>query len=168
MIGGSAMKGKSRVLAVMFSALPGAGHMYIGLQRQGLQYMSIFFFTIFLTNWLNVSMLMFILPIIWFYGFFDILNKTSIEGPIPDDDIIFVAWFDKRDNWFKDKNKTLGYIFVGVGLILIIEKIVLPELSWEYQNYIETGIIAILFIAGGIKLLMGNNTVEKNRLKEKR
>lgn len=162
------MKRKSRVLAVMFSALPGAGHMYIGLQRQGLQYMSIFLITIFLGNWLNLGMLMFIIPIIWFYNFFDILNKTSMEGPIPDDDIVFISWFDKKDNWFKDKNKALGYIFVGVGLILIIEKIVLPELSYQYRNYIETGIVAALFIAGGIKLLMGNNVVKKDGLKEKR
>lgn len=156
------MKSGKRAMAAIFSAIPGAGHMYIGLQKQGLQYMSIFFFTIFLGNWLDISLFMFVIPIIWFYSFFDILKKTSAEILPPDEDIIFVSWIGKNNtSWIKEKNKLLGYILLGFGIVLILEKIVLPEISWEYRNYIETGAASILFIIGGVKLLMGNTSADK-------
>lgn len=160
------MKKSKKFLAMIFSAIPGAGHMYIGLQKQGLQYMSIFFFIIFLNNSLDIGFLMFILPIIWFYSFFDMLNKTSIDGPLEDDNIIFIAWLGKKDNWFKEKNKLAGYLLVAIGAILIFQKFVLYTISWEYRNYIETATLGILFIIGGIKLLMGSKTTTKAGLED--
>ena len=66
-----------KLIAVGLSVIPGAGHMYLGLQREGLVLMSIFFFTLFLMSWLNMSVFLFLLPIIWFYSLFDALH--SIE-----------------------------------------------------------------------------------------
>jgi hypothetical protein len=157
------MKKGKKTMALLLSCIPGTGHMYIGLQRQGLEYMSMFFFIIFFGNWLNLDFVMFLIPIIWFYSFFDVLKKTSMEGPVPDDDIFSSNLFNGENNWFKDKNKIFGYILVGLGLVLILENIVLPSIdNWEYRRYIETGIAAALFIGGGVKLLMGTkkNTVE--------
>jgi hypothetical protein len=157
------MKKGKKTMALLLSCIPGTGHMYIGLQKQGLQYMSIFFFIIFFGNWLNLDFFMFLVPIIWFYSFFDVLKKTSMEEPVPDDNIFSANWFSGQNNWFKEMNKIFGYILVGLGLVLILENIVLPMIdNWEYRRYIETGIAAALFIGGGVKLLMGskNNTVD--------
>lgn len=161
------MKKSKKAMALFLSCIPGTGHMYIGLQKQGLEYMSIFFFTIFFSSWLNLQFFMFIIPIIWFYSFFDVLKKVSMEGPVPDDDIFSMNWLRSQDNWFKNRNKIFGYILVGLGLILILENIVLPQIdSWEDRRYIETGIAAVLFIGGGIKLLMGNKTVLTDNKKD--
>lgn len=158
-------KGK-KVMALFFSCIPGAGHMYVDLLKQGLEYMSMFFFVIFFGNWLNLDFFMFLIPIIWFYSFFDVLKKISIEGPVPDDNIFSMKWFGQQNEWFKNSNKIFGYILVGLGVVLILENIVLPMVdNWEYRRYIETGIAAALFIAGGVKLLMGtkNNAIDSKR-----
>lgn len=160
------MKKSKKALAMLFACLPGAGHMYMGLQKQGLEFMSIFFFTIFFGSWLNLNLFMFVIPIIWFYNFFDVLKKVSMEGPIEDDDIIFVSWIDNKNNWLKNKNKVLGYACIIIGAILIADKIILPRMSWEMRSYIETSIVALLFILGGVKLLMGNKVQEKVKEEE--
>lgn len=49
--------------------LPGAGHMYMGFMNMGVSFMSVFFFVIFLSTWLDIGPLLFILPLIWFYSF---------------------------------------------------------------------------------------------------
>jgi hypothetical protein len=33
-----------------------------------------------------------------------------------------------------------------------------PILTPELKNYLETGLVAVILIAGGVKLLMGNKT----------
>jgi hypothetical protein len=59
----------------VFSLLPGAGHMFMGFMKLGISMMALFFFIIFFSTWLNIGPLMFILPVLWFYSFFDCINK---------------------------------------------------------------------------------------------
>lgn len=160
------MRKHNRGLAILFSTIPGAGHMYVGLQKQGLQLMSSFFFMIFFADWTDLGIFMCIVPIIWFYSFFDVLNKTSREGPIDDDDIIFVSWINNRNSLFNEKNKFVAYALIIIGIVLIIEKIIFPWISWELKNYIETGILSLVFILGGVRLLLGNKIEDKSKLGE--
>ncbi len=59
-----------KTIAMALSIIPGAGHMYLGYQKKGLIIMGGFFFTIFFMGWLNISLFLFVLPLIWFYSFF--------------------------------------------------------------------------------------------------
>lgn len=58
-----------KTLTLALSIVPGAGHMYLGYQSEGLVLMGAFFFSIFFMGWLGISLLLFILPLIWFYSF---------------------------------------------------------------------------------------------------
>lgn len=58
------IKRKSRFLTFVFSMLPGAGHMYMGFMKIGVSFMSVFFFLIFLSSWLNIGPLLYIAPLI--------------------------------------------------------------------------------------------------------
>lgn len=69
---------KSAFVTFILSFLPGAGHMYLGLNKRGLQFMAAFFGTIFLIDLLHIELLLaFVLVIVWFYSMFDALQMTS-------------------------------------------------------------------------------------------
>jgi hypothetical protein len=90
---------KSSFLTFCFSLLPGAGQMYMGFMRRGVSLMSFFFFLIFISTWLNLGPLMFIMPIIWFYAFFDTHNLRAMpddEFYAMEDDYIFIPEFTKE------------------------------------------------------------------------
>jgi hypothetical protein len=66
-----------------------------------------------------------------------------------------------RESQFSGKaGKYLGLGLVVIGCIMIFDKIVLPQIAilfnYEIREYFRTGIIALLFIAGGIKLMTGS------------
>lgn len=72
---------RNKFLTVLFACLPGAGHMYMGFMKLGLSFMCLFFGLIALVClienilYLDVVAVLFVLPIIWFYSFFDCINK---------------------------------------------------------------------------------------------
>lgn len=138
-----------KMIAVGLSIIPGAGHMYLGLQKEGLVLMSIFFFAIFLMSWLNMSVFLFLLPIIWFYSLFDAMhsvedidNRTQVESYL-------FSWFDKNTG-------IIGWGLIVMGVLAILNRIVTPLLTWQARNYLQTGIVALVLITSGIKLLIGS------------
>ncbi|MDA1571389.1 hypothetical protein PDK93_35965, partial [Bacillus cereus] len=56
---------KSKTFASILAMFPGAGHMYLGLQRRGLQLMAAFLLSIYLLDLLRLSAFLFLVPIIW-------------------------------------------------------------------------------------------------------
>ena len=110
---------KSSFLTFAFSLIPGAGQMYMGFMKRGVSLMSSFFLFIFLGAWLQLGLVLLVLPIIWFYSFFDTHNLHST----PDDE-----FYTLEDDYIlypeigKDKIKALQskyrYIFATVLIII--------------------------------------------------
>lgn len=146
--------------AMFFSILPGAGHMYLGLQRQGIQIMALFFLTIFLNDWLHIGFFGIIVPIIWFYAMFDVREKAKAEIPPEDKDLDVISWFHSKSGSSQNTSRFIGIILIAVGCIALIDRIVFPVLdtliSWNVRNYVQTGLISLIFVALGIKLLLGS------------
>jgi hypothetical protein len=95
------MKKKSKFLTFIFSMMPGAGHMYLGFMKQGVSIMTLFFATAFFGMSLSAEAVLLIFPVIWFYSFFDALNKNGL----PDEEFYaledhFLFNLEKED--FKD------------------------------------------------------------------
>jgi hypothetical protein len=109
---------KSSFLTFCFSLLPGAGQMYMGFMKRGISLMSAFFLLIFFSSWLGLGPLMFAMPIIWFFAFFDTFNLRGM----PDDE--FYAMEDAFilvPEFAKDKAKVLqGKYRAIIALVLII------------------------------------------------
>ena len=164
-------KEKSKFLTFCFSMLPGAGHMYVGFMKMGLSLMAAFFFVIFLSSWLSIGPLLFVLPLIWFYSFFDCMNKcclTDEEFLLLEDNYLFsldeLVKLDK--GIFKKHSLFAGILLILLGINLIWNNIMNSlsryNISAEVYNAINDVtsvapqiIIGVAIIAVGAKLIIG-------------
>lgn len=148
----------SKILTLTFSIIPGAGHMYLGQMEKGVQLMAAFFLTLYISDFLNLSLFLMFAPILWFYSIFDVMHKVS--NPEKQQEVTFLGDFFRENQFSGKAGKILGIGLIAVGCILIFDKIALPQIevffNEQIRDYLRTGIIAILFIAGGIKLMTGS------------
>ncbi|PKM78214.1 MAG: hypothetical protein CVU90_02790 [Firmicutes bacterium HGW-Firmicutes-15] len=146
-----------KMIAIAFSVIPGAGHMYLGLLKQGAQLMASFFLIMLVSNWLQLDLLAFIVPVIWFYSMFDVYHLLEEDDLRLDGSIIF-DWFSNHPGW-------VGWGLIILGILTIMQRIVSPLLvtllTPVLRNYIETSFVALILIFGGIKLLLGSKSKEK-------
>lgn len=156
---------RSKVLAMMLSVLPGAGHMYLGLQKRGLQLMVGFLGAIYILDFMRLSLFLFLIPLIWCFSFFDALQQIGRVGREELRDIPVVKWMGNHQRW-------LGIILLFLGIYYILMRLFVPILEQQFpdwfmnyrymlESYAQTVIIAVLFIGGGIKLLTGSKRREQ-------
>ncbi len=146
-----------KIITLGLSLIPGAGHMYLGYQKKGLAYMGMFFFTIFFMGWLNLSFLLFLIPLIWFYAFFDAFHTVN-ENTLEDSQVDIVNLLPKIGH------KYIGIGLVVIGLIVIFQNLIFPIIGefigYRYRNFIQSFIVSLAFIIIGIKMLRGKKMVE--------
>lgn len=71
-------KQKRGFLLFICSLIPGAGEMYMGFFKQGISIMTLFWAVVAIAGGLNMSSLVILLPIIWFYSFFHVHNLKDL------------------------------------------------------------------------------------------
>lgn len=151
---------KSKVATLLLSLLPGAGHMYLGLQKRGLQLMAAFLLSVYVLDLLRLSIFLIAIPLIWFYSLFDALqaiNRYEEWGELRD--VPIVEWRSRNQKWLG-----LGLIFFGGYYLLdrIVIKFLarvfdqLPLQFW-YSQYFQTVLVAVVLIVIGVVLLVGSN-----------
>lgn len=159
---------KNKTLATLLSIFPGAGHMYLGLQKRGLQLMAAFLFCTYIMDVLRLSLFMFLIPILWFFSFFDALQMVSKSGREELRDVPVVDWLLHHQRW-------LGYGLLALGVYYLFDRVLLnaldlwlpKERQWQimrwFDQYFQTFVISVLLIGGGIRLLLGNKKGKRNR-----
>ena len=163
---------RNKFWTVVFSFLPGAGHMFMGFMKLGLSFMVLFFFDIFLASFFRENVLIFPLPIIWFYSFFDCINRMSA------DDEKFAAYEDNYllptevnklpfdlNGIFAKSRPIIGGLLIFGGVYIIVEQIYgnYSYMLTEMANNILSGMIynlpryllAASVIIIGVKLIIG-------------
>ncbi|MET3289923.1 UNVERIFIED_CONTAM: TM2 domain-containing membrane protein YozV [Brevibacillus sp. OAP136] len=150
---------KSRVLAIFLSAFPGAGHMYLGLQKRGFQLMVGFLLSIYVLDVLRLSLFLFLIPLIWFYSFFDALQQLARYNRGEAQDVPVVRWLPNHQRW-------LGIVLLILGGYYLLDQVLFDILGQFYpeasrlaqwiETYFQTFIVSTLLIGGGIKLLLGS------------
>ena len=164
------IKKKSRFLTFIFSMLPGAGHMYMGFMKMGISFMSVFFFIIFLSTWLDIGPLLFILPIIWFYSFFDCTNRLSLDNEefllLEDKYLFSIDKLSKLDkSIFEKRSLAAGVLLLILGVYLIADNMMnilsqyIPQQVYSIiDNFmIQTPkiVVGVAIIGIGIRLIIG-------------
>ncbi|MBP1153228.1 MULTISPECIES: hypothetical protein [unclassified Paenibacillus] len=152
---------KNKTLAMLLSIFPGAGHMYLGLQKRGLQLMAAFLFGIYIMDVLRLSLFLFLIPIIWFFSFFDGLQYISRYGREEIRDVPVVDWLMHHQRW-------IGVGLLGLGLYYLVDNVLINgldrwldeqmsrEIIYWYRQYFHTFIVCVLLIGGGLRLLFGS------------
>ncbi|NQX70645.1 hypothetical protein HQN90_31350 [Paenibacillus alba] len=145
---------KNRTLATIIAIFPGAAHLYLSMNKRGIQLMAIFLFSIYVLDVLRLSLFLFLIPILWFFSFFDALqsitryeNGTLIDKPIV-------------ENWTQ-YHRSIGFVLILLGGYYIFKEIVsqfiyqlFPHSNYMYwlNSFGQTFIVALILIVGGIKL----------------
>lgn len=152
---------RSRSFATILSIFPGVGHLYLGLQKRGLQLMAAFLFSIYILDVLRLGIFLFIIPIIWFYSFFDGMQKASVDDHETLEDKPIIAQFANYQKWVGIGLIFLGMYYIGIEIVI---PIIAPyvHIDYMYQQYIQMAIVCILLIGGGIKLLLGSKRKEED------
>ncbi|MWV44666.1 hypothetical protein GRF59_13690 [Paenibacillus sp. HJL G12] len=156
---------RSKVIATLLSAFPGAGHMYLGLQKRGLQLMVIFLGSVYVLDVLHLSLFLFLIPLIWFFSFFDGLQQTSRYGREPLVDRPIVEGISNHQRWLGVGLMLLGIYYVATSILFPAISNWFPNLYIDYRvdHYLKPAIISILLIAGGIKLMVGTDKKREGR-----
>lgn len=142
----------------IFSFIPGAGHMYLGMMKRGFQLMVGFFLMIGLASSLYSSDIFnFFAVVIWFYNVFDCYNirKRIKEGKYVEEDVIL------------DINiKNINLLYLGIGLIAFGGIVLIDELFtrlmfmlnrsgiyYDIFRIIRSSVVPVLLIVCGIFML---------------
>ncbi|MGE6753998.1 hypothetical protein ACQKFO_11145 [Rossellomorea sp. NPDC071047] len=155
---------KSKAFATFLSMFPGAGHLYLGYQRRGIQLMAVFLFSIYILDVLRLGIFLFLVPIIWFYSFFDGLQRASKHGKEPLEDTPIVSYLINQQKWVGIGLMVLGVYYMATNILMPLSLPFLEtygiDLYHVMYSYIQPGIVCLLLIGGGIKLVAGSKRVQ--------
>ncbi len=144
----------SKTLTFFLSFVPGVGHLYLGAKNRGLQFLILFFGSIFLLDFLRLGLFPFWLPIVWFYSLFDALQKADeivLSGVVVDEPLVKWDVLKKNNAWY-------GWGLIVFGAYLLLDRH-LPRL-WSMYFHINwydfrSFVTAVLLIAVGVLILRG-------------
>lgn len=132
-------------LTFCFSCLPGAGQMFLGFMKRGISLMALFFGTIGLASYFRIDFLLFVVPIIWFYSFFDVMNKNALSqeelNSLPD----HFLWMEEDDFQLLSRERTrkiiaIGMILVGCYSLLQMAWNILRDIFGALPDWLYEGI----------------------------
>ncbi|MFD2117522.1 hypothetical protein ACFSTH_18400 [Paenibacillus yanchengensis] len=154
---------KSKSLAVLLAIIPGAGHIYIGKQRNGLQLITIFLLQVFLLYQFNFKFIAFVLPLLILFSVLDILQFATYGSDEEKEERSLLVETTAAKRW-------IGVGIIGIGVVVFLDGTlsfllkVKPEWVMRFANYkyymsdvIAVGLGAFIFIAIGFRLLFIRN-----------
>lgn len=155
----------NKLYTALLSIVPGAGHMYLGLMKKGLQFMFIFFGAIIITDLIYSARSLTILNIvIWFYAFFDAYHarKKLEAGQSVDEDLFSELRIDNA------KPKYVGVSLIIIGLVVLVQQVIIKMLSLGIiiiPLYAKAAIIDSIFPM--LLVIMGIMVLLKSRNRNK-
>ncbi|MCL1803906.1 MAG: hypothetical protein FWG30_09810 [Eubacteriaceae bacterium] len=119
---------KNKLLALIFSIIPGAAHMYLGFQRKGVSIMAAMIAIFMASLAFDMPSLLMLVSLLWFYAFFDAMGLNSMpEGDfVKQRDAVFIEtvfedWANTKESFnalLSKGNKTFGFILSITGIAL--------------------------------------------------
>lgn len=170
------MNKKNKILFFLFSLIPGAAHMYIGLVKRGLVIMLALVAGAGLAMMADTPAFLLVLPVLWFYSFFDAWNKYHLPEEkltkVQDDYLFFLNAMPENvrsDPRFKkvasaNVLKVGGIVAIIAGAYLIWDQIIVrvlirllsdtgAEILSQISYKLPQVAVAVILIVVGIKLI---------------
>lgn len=166
-------KKKNGFLTFCFSCIPGAGQMFLGFPKEGVSLMGLFMGIIAFTSFMQFDAFIYLIPVIWFYSFFDGINKNSMteeEFLQLEDHFLFVDASDEFKGFPLGRFRNiLAIILILLGMNLLLSNIIaiMEQIGVDFPYYvlelilyddIPRVIAALLIIAAGIYLIAGKKS----------
>jgi len=172
---------KSKFLTFIFSLIPGAGQMYQGLMKRGLSIMLIFTGIIAASIFTYLSAMIIILPAVWFYSFFDTINRinfTREELARQKDEFLLFGPSDGGSMKSLKQVFEQRHLLLGIGIIVFSIWLIL-KLMFRYYfiysnipeyinsiigfiiNFLPSMIIPAACIYIGVRLIKGGGSCQK-------
>lgn len=163
---------KSPFFTFCCSLVPGAGEMYMGLYKQGISLMILFFGVGAVGGWTGVELLWAFIPVIWFFSFFHTHNLRSMpeEEFLEEKDQYFLFQdFDmaNADEFLKRNKKIIAIALIFWGACMLAQicmNLLDPffggffwDLVWRMNGDIGRIIVAIAMLLCGFYLLKRRN-----------
>ena len=165
---------RNKFLVFCWAFIPGAGQMYLNMMKKGLAIMTLFWSIIAVTVLVRLDEMLLILPIIWFYSFFDTFNSAKFlyeQRQQMDNQfgemLASGDWFQKACSLVKGKGPVyiaIALIFLGSYLVYravispILWYITLPDWAYQIIRNIPNLVVAIAIIAMGVLMLRKEKT----------
>lgn len=171
------IKKRNKFITFVLSMIPGAGQMYMGFMKRGLSLMLFAALYIIFCSIFNFTALLMLLPVIWFYAFFDAININGMddaEFAKLSDDYLILEGIDL--SWLRNitgkSGLLLGWTAVVCGVILLAknlwelelpyflsetERIIIYRIGSSLPRYFASILLVIL----GVKLISGRRKYEK-------
>lgn len=131
--------------------------------------MLLFFGNMVLVAWSGLDELMFCLPVIWFYGFFDALNTNSLSDEefiqVKDEYLFVNSSIDKMD--LKKFRIPVAVFLVLLGMYSLMKEFLrnlesCGFISWEtiyvIEDMVPRTVFSLAVIALGVYLIHGKKT----------
>ncbi len=173
---------KNRFLTVVFSCIPGAGHMYLGYMKRGLQYLTLFCLSIgfvVMTGWTRLDFLV-VFPIaamavVWLYAMFDSmhsLTRMRRDGVLfPEDDVFSLPLF-KKPTLQRKYHKWIAVGLIVFGVLIFVNSTLLPalnridnqmmhEVAFFLSSYLAPTLLALALLFFGFRLLVASGRKPK-------
>ena len=152
----------------IFSLIPGAGEMYMGFKKQGISIMLLFWGVFAVGSCTGMDWLIFLIPIIWFYSFFNVHNLKSLsEEEFYSVEDSYVLHMDKLlgdvDTLLSHHRKLTAIILIVFGASILWNNLVdffymilpgyLAEVLGSLAYHLPQLVIAVAIIFAGIYIL---------------
>ena len=162
----------------IFSLIPGAGEMYMGFKKQGLSIMLLFWGVFAAGSFTGMDWLIFLIPIIWFYSFFNVHNLKSLsEEEFYSIEDSYVFHMDELagdiSSLVSHHRKLTAILLIILGASILWNNIVdffymilpgyLADVLGTFAYHLPQLVIAVCIILAGIYIL----TRKKDELNDK-
>ena len=157
---------KNRFFTLIFSCCPGAGEMYLGLYKQGISLMVLFFGGAAFSAWTRWEELLLLLPIIWCYSFFHTHNLRLMpaeEFAQIEDKFLFEDRVEFGMNWkITEKHRRLiGWflllvavsVFWRMGLNFLGYFLQMPNFFWYFSDNVPQILMALIVLYAALRLM---------------
>jgi hypothetical protein len=157
---------KSGIIATFLAVFPGAGHMYLGQQRRGLQLMAAFLISLYLLDALRIGLLLFVIPLLWFFSFFDALQQIGKYRRQALEDEPVLRNVPVHRKWIGIGLLILGLFYLCRQVVLPVLERVFPKVYFTYwfDQYVQTTVLALILIGGGVRLLVGSRRNKEEKM----